>query len=219
MFLGRHKSSSSLGCLTFFWKVVAQGHILLLGSDYMPHLHSHTSTSFFSFLHHIHFVIMLFLTNLKWKCPNCLRAHGVYKVEVCGVMLFNQDLMFPNAKYDLPQWILKDVKVQFTLGEDASMWKTTQMWCTLRPWTYFPWMSWTMLKQVGVFFSLSSPYIYASMINKMGIGTLQAFAWVFGLQCFVMFWFTLGPSSSITFIVVVIKELVCFATIEVACVF
>jgi hypothetical protein len=33
-----------------------------------------------------------------------------------------------------------------------------------------------MLKQVGVFFSLSSPYIYASMINKMGIGTLQAIA-------------------------------------------
>jgi hypothetical protein len=32
------------------------------------------------------------------------------------------------------------------------------------------------VEQVGVFFSLSSPYIYASMINKMGIGTLQAFA-------------------------------------------
>jgi hypothetical protein len=42
-------------------------------------------------------------------------ANGVYKVKVHGVMFHDQALIFPNAKDDLPQQFLKDVKAQFTL--------------------------------------------------------------------------------------------------------
>jgi hypothetical protein len=52
----------------------------------------------------------------------CFMKLLVYKVEVHDVMLFNPTLMFPNAKDDLPQLFLKDLKGQFTC---ASMQKPT----------------------------------------------------------------------------------------------
>jgi hypothetical protein len=45
---------------------------------------------------------------------------GVYKVEVYGVMLPKQVLMFLTCKYDLPQLLVNDAKGQFTIAKGAS---------------------------------------------------------------------------------------------------
>jgi hypothetical protein len=50
---------------------------------------------------------------------------NVYKVEMCGLVLPNAPLLFPNLKDVLAQLLLKQVQCQSTLWENAMMWKTT----------------------------------------------------------------------------------------------
>ncbi len=45
----------------------------------------------------------------------------MYKVELYGVMLPKQALMFLTCKDDLPQLLVNDMKGQFTIGKGASM--------------------------------------------------------------------------------------------------
>jgi hypothetical protein len=50
---------------------------------------------------------------------------SVYKVEMCGLVLPNTPLPFPNFKDELAQLLLKQVQGQSTLRESVMMWKTT----------------------------------------------------------------------------------------------
>ncbi len=50
---------------------------------------------------------------------------GLYKVEVFGLMFLDAPLPFPNYKDDPLQLLRKQVQGQFTLWDNAMMWKTT----------------------------------------------------------------------------------------------
>jgi hypothetical protein len=50
---------------------------------------------------------------------------GMYKVEVFGLMLLDAPLPFLNYKDDPLQLLLKQVQGQFTLWDNAMMWKVS----------------------------------------------------------------------------------------------